>query len=200
MEMDSTIPTDAPAANWPADILKSYLEDVEKDKQQRDEDEHKPTLTDESDSADESNTSDVSMVDDFQEQPADDIHSSDSAFSSDDEFTTDSARKEQKTRRELALGRPTPAILQARAKRLAELKEGYLKQIADADEELAELTGFTETGDTVLEELMKSSSMEVFDRQASVKQLVNLAQVLFRKEREIKKIHKERGDGVASQY
>lgn len=196
--MSSTIPAaDALAANWPADILQAYLEGVEKDRQLCEEDEAMSTDEEEGGVEDSSTSSDISMVDDFEQQPADDIHSNDSAFSSDDEYSTDNARNEQRMRRELVLGRPPLAVLQARRKELLGMKEGYLKQIADADEELAELMVAT-TGEgeaAVLEELMRSSSMmEVFDRQACVKQLVKLAQVLFRKEREVKRLHRERGN------
>ncbi|KAJ7932502.1 hypothetical protein B0H13DRAFT_2307652 [Mycena leptocephala] len=61
---------------------------------------------------------------------------------SEDEFAEESITEKQTMRRELVLGRPTPAILHMRPVELSAMHLAYMKQLDDADEELAELTGF----------------------------------------------------------
>ncbi|EPS99943.1 hypothetical protein FOMPIDRAFT_1016843 [Fomitopsis schrenkii] len=70
-----------------------------------------------------------------------DITSDDSAFSSDDEFADDHIREQQQLRRALVLGRPPTALLRWSARDFSGLHEAYMKQLDDADVELAELTG-----------------------------------------------------------
>lgn len=97
--------------------------------------------------------------------------------------------------------------------RVVELKSmhlGYMKELDDADEELAELTGVPrqvlarrapvsgydepiELGDDLesfVVELRKRSDKEIVsaDKKQLIQQLVVLAQALFRKERQIKRL------------
>jgi len=140
-----------------------------------------------------------------------DIASDDSAFSSDDEFAEEGTRAEQLLRRDLVLGRPPQSLLRWRPHELNDLHESYMKQLADADVELAELTGVPNDvivrrqvsveyraspdmggRDTaaVVRELRMRSSKEIADMEKpeSVRALVLLAQALFRREKEIKRI------------
>lgn len=140
-----------------------------------------------------------------------DIASDDSAFSSDDEFAEDHIREQQRFRRELVLGHPPPALIKMSARELNHLHEAYMKQLDDADIELAELTkapnnvivrrsvtvGYvappkmdgSDTA-TIVRELRMRSPKEIADtdRPESTKALVLLAQALFRREKEIKRI------------
>lgn len=121
----NTMSTDALAANWDPEIMKAYLESVEKDRELgAGIDEEEALSTDEEDEfEEESSVSSMSMSSD---QPAaahltfphpDDITSSDEAFSSEDAFGDDDIRERQLTRRELVLGRPTAEIFRMRVGR-----------------------------------------------------------------------------------
>jgi len=201
---------DALAANWDPEILAAYMAKV-----QRDDDEDEAMSSDDSDDSDvefeeEASMSSISTaMSDIQIPHPDDIVSDDSAFSSEDEFAEESITEKQTMRRELVLGRPTPAILQMRQVELSQMHIAYMKQLDDADEEIAELTGVPyqaivrrqavsgydeplEQGDDVeafVLELRKRSNKEVHStesKKAMIQQLVLLAQALFRKERQIK--------------
>lgn len=140
-----------------------------------------------------------------------DIASDDSAFSSDDEFAEEPIREQQRLRRGLVLARPPPSLLRMSARELNGLHDAYMKQLDDADVELAELTGTPNTaivrrsvtvqyiappkldgGDTAtfVRELRMRSAKEIAEteRPESVRALVLLAQALFRREKEIKRI------------
>jgi len=138
----------------------------------------------------------------------DDIASDDSAFSSEDEFADEGITEKQTMRRELVLGRPAAALLHMRPVELKSMHLGYMKELDDADEELAELTSVPrqiltrrqavsgydapiELGDDLesyVVELRQRSDKEIVgvDRKVSIEQMVVLAQALFRKERQIK--------------
>ncbi|KAJ7071129.1 hypothetical protein C8F01DRAFT_1226254 [Mycena amicta] len=196
------------AANWDPEIIAAYIAKTQHED------------SDEAMSSDESN-SDV----EFEEEPSlsaisdvaidhpEDIASDDSAFSSDDEFADKEMVEKQAMRRELVLGRPSPAIMKMHPKDLHALHLSYMKQLDDADQEYAELTGqpFTAVvrrapvsgldnpvvrGDdlqTYILELRKRSNKEVVStdsRQMLVEELVVLAQSLFRRERQIKQLQK----------
>ncbi|KAH9840697.1 uncharacterized protein C8Q71DRAFT_721196 [Rhodofomes roseus] len=139
------------------------------------------------------------------------IGSDDSGFSSDDEFADDEIRARQRLRKDLVLGRPPAALMRWRARELVDLHEAYMKQLADADVELAELTGVANDvivrrpvtveyrappdvngQDTaaIVRDLRMRSAKEIADmeRPESVGALVLLAQALFRREKEVKRI------------
>jgi len=199
------------AANWDPEILAAYMARVEKEGDMEDE----AMSSDDSDDSDvefeeENSMSSVSTaLSDIQIAHPDDIASDDSAFSSEDEFAEESITEKQTMRRELVLGRPTPAILQMRQVELTQMHLAYMKQLDDADEEIAELTGTPyqaivrrqpvsgydeplEQGKDVeafVLELRKRSNKEVNSTESKkdmIEQLVLLAQALFRKERQIK--------------
>ncbi|KZT67529.1 hypothetical protein DAEQUDRAFT_387955 [Daedalea quercina L-15889] len=140
-----------------------------------------------------------------------DIESDDSAFSSDDEFAEDSIREQQKLRKDLVMGRSPALVLRWCPKELNDLHEAYMKQLTDADVELAELTGVPNDvivrraatieyiappdvsgRDTaaIVRELRMRSSKEIAETEKpdSLRALVLLAQALFRREKEIKKL------------
>jgi len=139
----------------------------------------------------------------------DDIDSDDSAFSSEDEFAEKEIIETQTMRRELVLGRPTAAIMQMHARDLQSMHLAYMKQLDDADQELAELTGAPYSAlvrrapvsgldDPVVQgedleeyilELRKRSDKEISSTESKtvrIQELAVLAQALFRKERQIK--------------
>ncbi|KAJ6519718.1 hypothetical protein C8R45DRAFT_918669 [Mycena sanguinolenta] len=200
---------DALAANWDPEILAAYMAKAQNDD---DEDEAMSSSSSDSDSEFEEETSMSSMsaaMSDIEIAHPDDIASDDSAFSSEDEIAEESITEELTMRRELVLGRPTQAIMKMRQPELYRMHLGYMKQLNDADEELAELTnvpyqpivqrqpvsGYDEPlkqGDDVeafVMELRKRSDKEVHcmeSKKDMIQQLVVLAQALFRKERQIK--------------
>ncbi|KAF7339552.1 hypothetical protein MSAN_02169700 [Mycena sanguinolenta] len=198
---------DALAANWDPEILAAYMA---KAQNEDDEDEAMSSSSSDSDSDFEEETSVSSIaVSDIEMAHPDDIASDDSAFSSEDEFAEESITEELNMRRELVLGRPTQAIMKMRQPELCRMHLGYMKQLNDADEEIAELTnvpyqpivrrqpvsGYDEPlkqGDDVdafVMELRKRSDKEVHSMESkkdTIQQLVLLAQALFRKERQIK--------------
>ncbi|KAJ7786206.1 hypothetical protein B0H16DRAFT_1708410 [Mycena metata] len=197
------------AANWDPEILAAYMA-------KPGEDSDEAMSSDESDSEVEfeGDTSMSSVTTDHMSDidiphPAD-IASNDSAFSSEDEFAEESITQKQTMRRELVLGRPTPEILHMRSVELCAMHKAYMKQLDDADEELAELNGVSfqalvrrqpvsgydkpieQQGDNIegfVVELRQRSGKEIHStesKKALVEQLVVLAQALFRKERQIK--------------
>jgi len=199
------------AANWDPEILAAYMAGVQKG-----EDSDEAMSSGDSDSEvefeEEVDSSMSTAMSDIDIPHPEDIASDDSAFSSEDEFAEKSITERQTTRRELVLGRPTPAILEMRTIELKALHLGYMKQLDDADEELAEITGVPrpvfirrqpvsgydapiEQGDDLeayVVELRKRSDKEIvsMDKEVSIQQLVVLAQALFRKERQIKHLQK----------
>ncbi|KAJ7630832.1 hypothetical protein FB45DRAFT_548196 [Roridomyces roridus] len=193
------------AANWDPEILAEYMKEAE--------DSDEAMSSGESDDEDdEFDASFASMAHDgdldLDIPHPEDITSDDSAFSSDDEFAEESITDKQRTRHELVMGRPSPAMLTMRPVDLKEMHIGYMKQLNDADAELSEMTGEQrpvierrpvvsgydapiELGDNLeayVTELRKRSDKEIVgvDRKVSIQQLVVLAQSLFRKERQIK--------------
>ncbi|KAJ7357262.1 hypothetical protein DFH08DRAFT_954542 [Mycena albidolilacea] len=202
---------EALAANWDPEILAAYMAKV----QREDDDEDEAMSSGDSDDSDVEFEGDTSIssestaLSDMELAHPDDIASNDSAFSSEDEFAEESITEKQTMRRELVLARPTPEILHMRQTELAQMHIAYMKQLDDADEEIAEITGVPyeavvrrqpvsgydeplEQGDDVegfVMELRKRSNKEVHStesKKAMVEQLVLLAQALFRKERQIK--------------
>ncbi|KAK7064310.1 hypothetical protein R3P38DRAFT_3165333 [Favolaschia claudopus] len=196
------------AANWDPEILAAYMA---KAQTENDEDEAMSSSdSDDSDvEADTSMSSISTAMSDMEVPHPDDITSDDSAFSSEDEFAEESAVEKQVMRRELVLGRPTSEILKMRQTELSQMHLAYMKQLDDADEELAELTGVPyqaivrrqpvmgydeplEQGEDVeafVMELRKRSDKEIHSTESKkrlIEQLVLLAQSLFRKERRIK--------------
>ncbi|KAJ6575006.1 hypothetical protein B0H19DRAFT_1254636 [Mycena capillaripes] len=198
------------AANWDPEILAAYMAKVQKD-----EDSDEAMSSGDSDSEgefeEETSLSSVSTaMSDIDIPHPDDIVSDDSAFSSEDEFAEETIIEKQTMRRELVLGRPTPAILQMRSAELCTMHISYMKQLNDADEEMAELTGVPyqalvrrqpvsgydeplemqgEDVESFILELRKRSDKEIHStesKQSLIQQLVILAQALFRKERQIK--------------
>ncbi|KAJ7275149.1 hypothetical protein B0H12DRAFT_1227677 [Mycena haematopus] len=197
------------AANWDPEILAAYMA-----KAQREDDEDEAMFSSDSDSdvefEEETSVSSMSTaLSDVQMPHPDDVASDDSAFSSEDEFAEESITEKQTMRRELVLGRPTQAVLEMRQSELCQMHLAYMKQLDDADEEIAELTSVPyqaivrrhpvsgydeplEQGDDLEEfvmELRKRSDKEVHStesKKAMIQQLVLLAQALFRKERQIK--------------
>ncbi|KAJ7103631.1 hypothetical protein B0H15DRAFT_943036 [Mycena belliarum] len=200
---------DTLAANWDPEILASYMARVQKG-----EDSDEAMSSDDSGSEiefEDENPVSTAMSDIDIHHPSD-IASGDSAFSSEDEFADDALTEKQSTRRELVLGRPTAAILQMREIELKALHLAYMKELDDADEELAELTGVPhqalvrrqpvlrydapiELGndfESLIVELRKRSDQEIVsvEKRVMIVQLVSLAQALFRKERQIKHLQK----------
>ncbi|KAJ7634205.1 hypothetical protein DFH06DRAFT_681300 [Mycena polygramma] len=199
------------AANWDPEILAAYMAKVQKD-----EDSDEAMSSGDSDSEEEfeeeASFSSVSTeaVSDIEIPHPDDITSDDSAFSSEDEYAEESFTERQTMRRELVLGRPTAEILQMRRQELSSMHLAYMKQLDDADEEIAELTGAPYQAmvrrqpvsgydkpvdmqgkdiESFILELRKRSNKEVQSTESKktiVEQLVILAQALFRKERQIK--------------
>jgi hypothetical protein len=196
-----TLPHEMLAANWDPEIIQAYLVNVQQDREDGKEEEDEAMSTDEEESE-----PSVSI------HKAVDIASDDDAFSSDDEFTDEEIRDKQHVQRELVLGRPAPELLTYVHKQLVDMRD-YLKQLDDVDIELEESTGskcevitrrndqdeVTEDGDldgdveVVLKELRMRSRKKVCDsdRTQLMKEVVLLAQGLFRKERLIKSLEDE---------
>ncbi|KAJ7125676.1 hypothetical protein C8R43DRAFT_1029912 [Mycena crocata] len=127
------------AANWDPNILAAYMDGVEKG-----EDSDEAMSSGDSDSEgefEESSFSSSAIMSDIEIPHPADIASDDSAFSSEDEFAEETITERQTTRRELVLGRPTAAIMSMRAVDLKEKHLEYMKQLDDADAELAEIIG-----------------------------------------------------------
>jgi hypothetical protein len=210
----SDVPPAALAANWPPEILQEYLAGLQRDKERGidddDDDEAMLSDSDESDvEYDTSMTSDVTEYHPSLHLP-EDIASDDSAFSSDDEFADDKLRATMHMRRALVLGRPTPGLASMPQKDLMDMVEGYLKELDDADVELAEVTGgpvqSTQRRQNALEyrapEPLPESALEQekalrarsrkewcdLDKKRVMEELQLLAQALFRKERLIKRV------------
>lgn len=168
MPTDTDVPLNqnALAANWDPEILKAYLDSVEKDHEVgAGIDDEEAISTDEEEEEEESSSvSSIFSMSASQlafHRPSD-IASSDSAFSSEDEFgdDDDGVREEQLTRRELVLGRPTAQILGMRGREMREMQEGYMKQLDDADVEIAELTGEA----LVVVQRRRSDELEVVEK------------------------------------
>ncbi|KAI0925256.1 hypothetical protein AcV7_005539 [Taiwanofungus camphoratus] len=215
--ISSPLPTSALAANWPPEILQAYLSSVQKEHNEGHESDEAMSTDEEQEEGDSSATA-SSVASAFSavrlSEPAlrpgrDDIASDDDAFSSEDEFADDAIREEQRLRRELVLGRIPPQLLQLRPRALVDLHSEYMKQLDDADIELAELKGvahraiarravtteYHEPPDVngqdvvaIVRELRVRSRKDICDtdKEDLVRGLVLLAQALFRKEREIK--------------
>jgi hypothetical protein len=195
---------------WPADILYDYLDGVDAT-QVIVVEEEEAMSTDGEDNL--SETSEAPTLDSLEDYSPQDIESDDSAFSSDDEYATAEHRETQRATRRLVLGKPTIESRQKTRAQLAVMQEDYMKQLDDADAELAEITGqqhvavvrkqpdeegmVTTVEDDMggVRELRMRPTKEVVaeDRQTSLTHLVLLAQELFRKEREVKRIRKARG-------
>ena len=207
----SALPHEALAANWDPEILQEYMNGVQKDREAGlDEDEEMSDSFGE-DFADSSDSESSSMSSiSFINGQASDIASDDSAFSSDDEFADEQVRETQRVRRELVLGR-ADALATRSHRELAEMRAAYVKQIEDAEIELAEVTGQSrevvvqrkdadETqvdihggdvdADAILKELRQRSRKQVIDadRGQLAEEVVLLAQALFRKEKIIKRM------------
>ncbi|KAF7306826.1 hypothetical protein MIND_00474500 [Mycena indigotica] len=195
------------AANWDPEILEVYMA-----KTQQGEESDEAISSDESDSDVEFEEGpSLSAISEINIEPPSDIASDDSAFSSEDEFGEPESVRKQAMRRELALGRPGEEIMKMHLKDLAALHLSYMKQLDDADEEYAEMTdqpyvpivrrapvlGFDKPiarGPDLQEyilDLRKRSNKEVVgadSRKLFVEELVVLAQALFRRERQIKRL------------
>ncbi|KAJ7783677.1 hypothetical protein DFH07DRAFT_788728 [Mycena maculata] len=200
-----SLPPNALAANWDPQILAEYMAGVQK---AEDSDESMSSGESDSEEEFEEESSMSTAMSDIDIPHPDDITSDDSAFSSEDEFAEESITERQKERHELVLGRPSPAIMEMRVVDLKVLQLGYMKQLDDADEELAEITGvpshvvvrrqpvsgydapIEQTADleAYIQELRKMSDKEIVstDKKLLIQQVVTLAQALFRKERQIK--------------
>ncbi|KAJ6509434.1 hypothetical protein C8R47DRAFT_25155 [Mycena vitilis] len=200
------------AANWDPEILAAYMAKVQKDEDSDEAMSSGDSSDSEEEFEEESSLSSVSTeaMSDIEIHHPDDIASDDSAFSSEDEYAEESFTERQTMRRELVLGRPAAEILQMRRKELSSMHLAYMKQLDDADEEIAELTGTPYQAmvrrqpvsgydkpvemqgkdvESFILELRKRSNKEVQStesKKALVEQLVILAQALFRKERQIK--------------
>ncbi|KAJ7225614.1 hypothetical protein GGX14DRAFT_693571 [Mycena pura] len=195
---------DVLAANWDPEILAAYVAKV----QNGDDSDDAMSSGDDSDSEVEFEEEPSTMIGIEIPRP-DDIDSDDSAFSSEDEFAEKEIIETQTMRRELVLGRPTAAIMQMHARDLQSMHLAYMKQLDDADQELAELTGapycalvrrepVSGLDDPVVQgedleeyilELRKRSNKEISStesRTVRIQELAVLAQALFRKERQIK--------------
>jgi len=204
------------------EIMAQYLASVQKEHEaghESDEamstDSSPSDIEEEDESSSPSLTSAISSMALYDATHPADIASDDSAFSSDDEFSEDTVREQQRLRRQLVLGRAPPSLFLLHHRDIVNMNREYMKQLNDADIELAELTGGVpqtveqRTGTTeyrepidlrgpdaaaILHELRSRSSKEVFEAEKpyQVRVLVIFAQALFRKEREIKRILRAR--------
>lgn len=209
---------------WRNEILEQYLASVQKEHiEGHDSDE---AMSTDSDSEFESEGDSVSFAPSsslstafssitlFDAVQPDDIDSDDSAFSSEDEFAEVATREQQRVRRLLVLGRAPPSLLLLRPRQLTDMNQAYMKQLNDADAELAELKGvepqlvvqrpnvmeYLQPVDlhgpdvaAIVHELRQRSEKEIaeLEKEDKVRGVVLLAQALFRKEREVKRIRKE---------
>ncbi|KAJ6621632.1 hypothetical protein B0H10DRAFT_2215002 [Mycena sp. CBHHK59/15] len=128
------------AANWDPEILAAYMAGVQKG-EDSDEAMSSDSESDVEFGEEHSLSSESTVVSEFEIPHPSDIASDDSAFSSEDEFAEDAVLEMQAMRRELVLGRPSPAVKQMRTMDLQAMHLAYMKQLDDADEELAEITG-----------------------------------------------------------
>jgi len=125
-----------------------------------------------------------------------DIASDDSGFSSEDEFTDEAVKDDLAIRRSLILGRPSTVLKDCEASKIVDYYLGYVKQLNDADTELEELLsgGGSASGapppSKDLASLTSRSKAEIqaLEREDLIRDLVLLAQGLFKKEKRIKKI------------
>ncbi|KAF7968224.1 hypothetical protein HWV62_31601 [Athelia sp. TMB] len=203
---------DTLAANWDPEILQEYMNGVQKDREAGLDKEEELSDSFGEDSVDSScsESSAVSGISFINGGQASDIASDDSAFSSDDEFADEQVREKQSVRRELVLGR-ADALATRSHRELVEMRAAYVKQIEDAEIELAEVTGQSRevvaqhkntdemqvdihngdvSTDKILKELRQRSRKQVMeaDRRQLAEEVVLLAQALFRKEKIIKRM------------
>ncbi|KAF7985276.1 hypothetical protein HWV62_6419 [Athelia sp. TMB] len=201
---------DTLAANWDPEILQEYMNGVQKDREAGLDEEEELSDSFGEDSVDSSESSSVSIISFINGGQASDIASDDSAFSSDDEFADEQVREKQSARRELVLGR-ADALATRSHRELVEMRAAYVKQIEDAEIELAEVTGQSRevvaqhkntdemqvdihngdvSTDKILKELRQRSRKQVMeaDRRQLAEEVVLLAQALFRKEKIIKRM------------
>ncbi|CCM02336.1 uncharacterized protein FIBRA_04428 [Fibroporia radiculosa] len=207
--------------HWQGEIMQQYLEVIEKEREAGYESDE--AMSTDSEYEEEHSlpvdvshiSSAISSITLYDATHPEDIESDDSAFSSDDEYANDNAREEQRLRRLLVLGRAPPSLLLLRGRQLTDMQEAYMKQLNDADIELAELTNtepqtiaqrpitvdYREPVDlrgpdvtTIVRELRMRSQKEIaeVEKPDAVRSLVLLAQALFRKERDIKRIYATR--------
>jgi len=202
-------------SHYPPEILEKYLAAVEREKEKgEDSDEAMFSDTEEETDIDDEDAKphhgDVdAMAAQMQtmhiEVPSD-IHADDSGFSSEDEYIDDNLRHDLRIRRELILGRPPAELQDWKLTKIVDYYLAYIKQLEDADTELKELLdqGGSATGTGVVgpsgarvandedsDVKLRSrtrAEIQTIDRDQLVRDLVFLAQGLFKKEKRIKKI------------
>ncbi|PCH34710.1 hypothetical protein WOLCODRAFT_165764 [Wolfiporia cocos MD-104 SS10] len=216
------------AEHWTSEVIREYLASVQKEREDGTESDEAMSTESESEgdslsaSPPSSVTSAFSSIALYDIAHPDDIASDDSAFSSEDEFSDEQTRAERHRRRELVLGRAPPHLLKLRGRELVDMHEAYMKQLDDADAELAELTGAPREAvvrrpvtteyheppslkgpdaEAIVRELRMRSRKDIHETEKPdlVRGLVLLAQALFRRERRIKHIRRERGDMEAEE-
>jgi len=213
-------------SHYPPEVLQKYLAAVEQEKEKgEDSDEAMFSDTEEETDIDDEDAKphdhDVdAMAAQMQtmhiEVPSD-IHADDSGFSSEDEYIDDSLRHDLRIRRELILGRPPAELQDWKLTKIVDYYLAYIKQLEDSDTELKELldqgasssgTGLVkraqvandEDSDAELVKLKSRTRAEIqtIDRDQLVRDLVFLAQGLFKKEKRIKKIVAVQGMAIAT--
>jgi len=212
-------------SHYPPEILEKYLTAVQQAREKgEDSDEAMFSDTDEGtdDDDDDPKPQDdtvntmISQMQKMDIAVLSEIHAGDSGFSSEDEFTDDNLRHILHIRRELILGRPPTELQDWKPSKIVDYYLGYIKQLNDADMELEELLAqcgsasravrseaqghdSRDQNDGLLELRNRTvTEIQGTDRDQLVRELVILAQELFRKEKKIKRIVEVQGISIIS--
>lgn len=198
--MSSTIPATPDMSHYPPELLQQYLASVDK-AEESDEAEWSDTDGTSEEEVDNALDSVAEQMKTLQITVPTDIESDDSGFSSEDEFSGATVLADLKIRKSLILGRPSGELQEWKAKRVAEYYLGYVKQLNDADTEMDEVlngggsasaagTNTRSDDDASITELKKKTKAEIdgTERETVIRELVTLAQALFKKEKSIKKL------------
>lgn len=200
--MASTTPAAPDMSHYPPELLQQYLASVDKAEES---DEAEWSDTDGTATDDEPDNAALDTIAEqmktLQITVPTDIESDDSGFSSEDEYSEVTVLDDLRIRKSLILGRPSGELQDWKPKRVVDYYLGYVKQLNDADTEMDEVLSGGESAsalgtkkrsndDASLAKLKEKTKAEIegTEREAVIRELVTLAQALFKKEKSIKKL------------
>jgi len=207
--------TNAPdMSHYPPDLLANYLRESAPEEPEAEESDSSDWATDgeEDEDAMEGITKHMQTLD---IAVPTDIAPDDSGFSSEDEFTDIAVKDDLAIRRSLILGRPSAVLKDWKASKIVDYYLGYVKQLNDADTELEELLngGGSASGAPLPSKTPNSdkdrlapltsrtkAEIQALEREDLIRDLVLLAQELFKKEKRIKKITEAQGMPIIKEH
>jgi len=189
-------------SHYPPELLAKYLEENAPEEPEAEESDSSEWVTDGEEEEDvmEGITKQMQTLD---IAVPTDIASDDSGFSSEDEFIDQAVKFDLAIRRSLILGRPSAVLKDWKANKIVDYYLGYVKQLNDADTELEELlngggsasgapppqkTRSSDKDDLASLTSRTKAEIQALAREDLIRDLVLLAQGLFKKEKRIKKI------------